>query len=152
MAARPESPHSDPRAAFFCWRKLRKEELDHELIWSCTSIGAALFGLVWLKSGRPLPQCTFHAVTGWPCPTCGTTRATLKLLQGDLAAAFALNPLYFMGLAALAAFNLYAVIVLAGRLPRLRVGALPPGTGQLLRWGALALLFANWAWLIYWGV
>ena len=55
-------------------------------------------------------------------PNLRMTRATLKLLQGDLAAAFALNPLYLMGLAALAAFNIYAVIVLAGRLPRLRVG------------------------------
>lgn len=152
MAARTESPHSDQRAALFCWRRLRKEELDHELIWSCTSAGTVLLGFVWLKTGRPLPPCAFHAVTGWPCPTCGTTRATLKLLQGELAAAFALNPLYFMGLAAVAAFNVYAVVVLAGGLPRLRLGALPPGKGQLLRWGAIALILANWAWLVYWGV
>lgn len=111
-----------------------------------------MLGLVWLKTGRPLPPCTFHAVTGWPCPTCGTTRATLKLLQGDLLSAFALNPLYFLGLVALVIFNVYAVVVLTARLPRLRLGTLPPGSGQLLRWGAIALILVNWAWLIYWGV
>jgi hypothetical protein len=40
-----------------------------------------------------LPLCTFHALTGLYCPGCGATRAVHHLLHGDLAGAFAMNPL-----------------------------------------------------------
>lgn len=37
--------------------------------------------------------CPFRALTGWQCPLCGGTRMGDALLHGDLAAAFAANPL-----------------------------------------------------------
>lgn len=37
--------------------------------------------------------CPFRLVTGWDCPLCGGTRMGGALLHGDLAAAFAFNPL-----------------------------------------------------------
>ena len=37
--------------------------------------------------------CPFLALTGWQCPLCGGTRMGGALLHGDLAAAFAFNPL-----------------------------------------------------------
>lgn len=40
-----------------------------------------------------LPLCPLANLTGWPCPSCGLTRATLALLQGDVAGALALHPL-----------------------------------------------------------
>ncbi len=42
------------------------------------------------------PQCVFHALTGWQCPGCGTTRALHHLLHGDVAGAFRLNPMLFV--------------------------------------------------------
>jgi hypothetical protein len=42
---------------------------------------------------RWLPGCPLHALTGWHCPGCGTTRALHQLLHGHIAAAFGLNPL-----------------------------------------------------------
>lgn len=39
------------------------------------------------------PTCWFYATTGWECPGCGGLRATHHLLHGQLAAAWALNPL-----------------------------------------------------------
>lgn len=42
----------------------------------------------------PLPAgCLFHALTGYWCPLCGGTRATLAMLRGDWAAVPAWNPL-----------------------------------------------------------
>jgi Protein of unknown function (DUF2752) len=45
--------------------------------------------------------CPFRAITGWQCPLCGGTRLGNALLHGDLPAAFAYNPVVFLGLAAL---------------------------------------------------
>jgi hypothetical protein len=40
-----------------------------------------------------LPLCPLANLTGWPCPSCGLTRAALALLRGDVAGALALHPL-----------------------------------------------------------
>jgi len=39
------------------------------------------------------PRCLFHTLTGLECPGCGGLRAAHRLLHGDLAGAFHLNPL-----------------------------------------------------------
>jgi hypothetical protein len=49
------------------------------------------------------PPCVFRALTGLQCPGCGGTRAVYALLHGDVAAAWALNPMVFvLGVAAVA--------------------------------------------------
>lgn len=42
--------------------------------------------------------CPFLILTGWQCPFCGGTRMGGALLRGDLAAAFAFNPVALVGL------------------------------------------------------
>jgi len=42
---------------------------------------------------RFYPRCLFYSVTGLQCPGCGGLRAAHRLLHGDLAAAWKLNPL-----------------------------------------------------------
>jgi hypothetical protein len=39
------------------------------------------------------PRCAFNSLTGLLCPGCGGLRAMHQLLHGNLAAAWALNPL-----------------------------------------------------------
>jgi len=39
------------------------------------------------------PPCPVHYLTGWYCPGCGSLRAIHQLLQGNLRAAWAMNPL-----------------------------------------------------------
>lgn len=41
----------------------------------------------------PLPRCTFRALTGLPCLSCGTTRCLTALSHFDLMLAFHFNPL-----------------------------------------------------------
>ena len=50
------------------------------------------------------PVCTFHRVTGWQCPGCGSLRAVHNLLHGHLATAFQFNPLLVLSLPALGWF------------------------------------------------
>ena len=99
---------------------------------------------------RLLPACVFHAVTGLPCPGCGTTRAALALLGGDPLAAFGFNPLATLAALAGCACALVAPLWLAagGAVPRLAaapVGGLPRRGARLVVVSALA---AQWAWLV----
>jgi hypothetical protein len=55
-------------------------------------------GLVLLRIYNPatstlFPPCPLHYLTGWYCPGCGSLRAIHQLLQGNLQAAWAMNPL-----------------------------------------------------------
>ncbi|MBI2805663.1 MAG: DUF2752 domain-containing protein [Planctomycetes bacterium] len=42
------------------------------------------------------PPCWFYWLTGLHCPGCGATRCVHSLLHGDLAQAFAWNPLFVL--------------------------------------------------------
>lgn len=44
-------------------------------------------------AGSPFPPCMFRAFTGLYCVGCGLTRALHALVHGDVAGAFAMNPL-----------------------------------------------------------
>lgn len=41
--------------------------------------------------------CVFKNVTGFACPSCGSSRSLLALLHGDLTQALLINPLGFLG-------------------------------------------------------
>jgi hypothetical protein len=69
---------------------------------SATCISAAAVAAVVLYRFDPsavhfYPVCPFHALTGLQCPGCGTTRALHHLLHGDVAGAFRLNAMLFVG-------------------------------------------------------
>jgi len=98
---------------------------------------------------RLLPACVFHAVTGLPCPGCGTTRAALALLAGDPFAALGFNPLATLAAFAGCAFALVAPLWLAagGAVPHLAsapAGGLPRGARLVV----VSALAAQWAWLV----
>jgi hypothetical protein len=98
-----------------------------------------------------LRVCLFRRLTGWPCLTCGSTRAVAALAAGHVREALALQPLAVVGGAAAAlAFAAYTwCLFVARRALSVRVGA---RTGLALA-AALALLAAlNWAYLVSRGV
>jgi hypothetical protein len=90
--------------------------------------------------------CYFKAVTGWPCMTCGGTRATWLLLSLDPAGALAMNPLATIGVVTVAAWAL-ADLALLPRGSALRLRLSPRAANAVRVGGALALL-VNWAYLI----
>ena len=55
--------------------------------------GVLLLNHLDVAAGQPVLICRFRAWTGLPCPTCGSTRAALELLQGNFRGAFQQNPL-----------------------------------------------------------
>lgn len=60
---------------------------------------AAIVGVWLLRTYDPntphniFPPCMFKAITGFYCIGCGLTRALHALVHGDIAGAFAMNPL-----------------------------------------------------------
>jgi hypothetical protein len=111
-------------------------------------VASAVLGVVWLTLGLPWPRCTFLAVTGWPCFTCGATRAAVAFLHGDFGAAWLFNPLVFVGLCGLVAYDVYALVVLLARAPRLRVALTRPRAGRAVALAAVMVALVNWAYLL----
>lgn len=94
-----------------------------------------------------LPACPVKSLTGWPCPSCGATRAALALTRFDLGAACAANPLAAAGLVLLVAGGLVALpLAWAGRLP-----AEPRTLPASVRGALLAAVAANWLYLVWAG-
>jgi hypothetical protein len=130
------------------WRRLSANEPDHELIWLAVSVVVLAGGATWLALSLPWPQCPFLAITGLPCVTCGATRSTIAFLHGDFLSALRWNPLAFVALSGLIAFDLYAAIVLVGRMPRLRTVGWSVGEKNAVRIAAISLLALNWIYLL----
>ncbi len=91
-------------------------------------------------------QCTFMALTGLPCASCGMTHAFVSLAHGDGAGAWRASPL---GALLAGGAWLYAVLDLL----RLAAGrpwpALSVGTWRVMAIGAVGAAAANWAWMLW---
>lgn len=91
-----------------------------------------------------LPRCPLKALTGIPCPGCGSGRASLALARLDLPAAFASNPLFTVAALAFVAGGVVAIgLAISGRGVPEPPRELPVALRVVL---ALAVV-ANWAWL-----
>ena len=95
--------------------------------------------------------CVFRRVTGYPCLTCGSTRAAAALVSGHFAEAVRTQPLAVAaGMAAALALAVYAwLFIVRRRVFRVRLSS------QEWKWlGAAALLLAvlNWVYLLRHGL
>ena len=130
------------------WRKPALQEIDHELLWLTVSLGAGCALAAWFAMRLPTPQCVFHSLTGFPCVTCGATRAAIQFLHGHFSAAVVFNPLAFAAFCGLIIFDLYALAVLTTRAPRLRFVHFSRAEKNLARAIAILLLAGNWLYLL----
>jgi Protein of unknown function (DUF2752) len=129
-------------------RHLAPGEIDHEGIWLTVSLVALGLAAAWLTVGLPWPRCAFHEMTGLPCVTCGMTRCAIQFFHGHFLAALKWNPLVFMALCSLTAFDLYAFAMLTTRGPRLRI-CFDTQTGRaLVRIAVVSALVLNWIYLL----
>src|ERR1044072_1264130 len=129
-------------------RPLAPKEFDHELIWLVVSIVALVAGRSWLWLGLAWPRCPFLAMTGFPCLTCGATRCAIALGHGHISDAWHWNPLALAALGGVVLFDVYAAIVLIGRLPRLRLVDWTRREKKVFRVTVIALLAVNWFYLL----
>lgn len=115
--------------------------------------GAVAAALVALSSLAPhvaeaAPACLLKTLTGLPCPTCGATRAALALARFDPAAAFAVSPLAAAVWILLIAGGLAAGLA---SLARIEIPGPPSDLSRPVRWALVAVVVANWIYLILTG-
>lgn len=107
--------------------------------------GVAAVGLLHLDR-LPFPVCYLKALSGLPCPTCGSTRAMAHLFMLDLRGALAMNPLTTVVALGFVLWGLADLLLLArGRALRLQVS---PAAARLLRVVAVVVVLANWVYLV----
>ena len=129
-------------------RSLRPAELDYEAWFLPATLLTACAAWFWLRAGLPWPKCWLRHSIGIPCPTCGSTRTALCLVQGHFGAAFQINPLAALTFVGVLVYDVYAGCVLALRLPRWRLAPIPSNVKQALSILFVAIVIVNWAYLI----
>jgi hypothetical protein len=126
-------------------RTPNREERQLAWLWGVTAVCSLLLRSVWLELAPLVPPCPFRAITGIPCPTCGTTHAALALLNGRFAKALAFNPLATVAGVAFVLGGLVAPVWATLRLP---VPEVPNPLPTWMRIAIVAVLLAGWAYLI----
>jgi hypothetical protein len=88
--------------------------------------------------------CLFHRMTGYSCPTCGTTRGLLALAHGSWREGFLWNPITMAG-------AMLGSVAVLGRVVTARTleFQFTAREKRIVLFLGLALLGLNWAWLLY---
>ena len=115
------------------------------LLWGGVAVSTIALRPVLLPLAVLLPGCALHAWTGYPCPTCGATRAALSLANGHPVAALGANPLLAAGGIAFLLGGIATPIwtLLGGPIP-----VLPQPLPISWRVGIVVAIAMNWAYLV----
>jgi hypothetical protein len=122
-----------------------REERQLAMLWIAAVASSLILRPFWIALAPHLRPCTLRTMTGVPCPTCGTTRSALAMLDGDLLTAFLVNPLATLAGSVFVVGGLAAVVWLILRLPIVSLGL------KWNRWWTMAVVgvvAVNWVYLI----
>jgi len=123
----------------------RPAELIH-MVWGPIAVLFILTAGFFKNIAPRLPNCIFHEITGFPCPTCGGTRSLIALSQFDLVSSFMYNPLVPLFAVGLIVFSLLFFI---GAFTKKSLSVRLTGRGKrIIRYSAFALIAFNWLFLI----
>jgi hypothetical protein len=131
------------------WRTPSRDDRTVAWYWAlCAALTIAASPLAPIAA-RFAPSCLWHAWTGLPCPTCGATRAVVRLSHLDWGGALEFNPLVTLAVVGFVIGGLLAPawVGLGGRVP---APASRPRPAILAV--VLVALAANWVWLVAAGV
>ena len=102
-----------------------------------------------IESEVSLSFCPIKSATGWPCPSCGSTRAALELYTGAPLKSLMINPLGTISMAAIWFLFILALCdLVAGKYQLNRmIENFEKWASQPLVWRWLmAVILLNWIW------
>ena len=114
------------------------------LYWGAVAAVSILAAPLIPEASAWLPPCLFRRLAGFPCPTCGATRAAIALVRLDPMAAWVSNPLVTLTYVAFLAGGLIAGIAAAAGHPFPEPRRFSPAF-RAAAWSAAAL---NWIWVL----
>ena len=130
---------------------MKKNQL-HILLMSLSLVGYAWLGWNVSEEAATPAACIFKAVTHLPCPSCGTTRALVVLMRGDIEASLLINPFGLLLALALVIVPLWIVAdALRRRDSLFRFYVEAERSLSESKWisvPALAVVVLNWCWNI----
>jgi hypothetical protein len=126
-------------------RKKHSGEIEFGIIFGSLAI-MALFAARYLPLTDMMPSCLFKTFTGFPCPTCGTTRSLVHLAKGDLQGSLFMNPAFALSMILTLLWFLYNTIIVLFDTSRFTLSLTRPEF-DAVRVAALALLLLNWYYL-----
>lgn len=118
---------------------------------------AVLSGYLWLgieyysrkKTAGGNSLCVVKNITGYPCPSCGSTRSVFELIQGNWQEAAVLNPFGYIMLIILILIPFWLLNDLSFKKPTL-FAAYQRAENTIKQRGIafplIALVLANWVW------
>jgi hypothetical protein len=126
-------------------RKKHPGEIEFGIIFGSLAI-MALVAARYLPLMDIMPSCQFKAFTGFPCPTCGTTRSLVDLAKGDLQGSLLMNPVLALGMILAIVWFFYNSIIVLFNTSRFALSLSRPES-DAVRVAALAFLLLNWYYL-----
>lgn len=126
--------------------KRKPGDIEFGIIYGSLAV-VALFAARFLPVLNLAPACSFRALTGLPCPTCGSTRSLVQFAEGNLLSAFAMNPLAFSAFLLAILWLVYGTITLLFDLPRITLSLAETEKKRFHIFCILAFI-ADWAYLL----
>jgi len=96
--------------------------------------------------------CLFHKITGLPCPSCGSTRSVLAILQGNFGEAWQFNPFGFLIIGLMIVVPLWILVDWIFRSDgffRFYLKTENLFKKKYIYIPAIALVLGNWIWNFY---
>ncbi len=126
----------------------------HGLLLALVAGSYGLLGYLYLRGngGISAELCPINRITGIPCPSCGTARSVLLMLEGNLPASFMTNPLGYLAMFLLISIPVWVALdVLMKKNSLYRFFRKAEAFLKQNVWLAallILLIIANWIWNI----
>ena len=125
--------------------------VDHELVWGLIGL-LAILAAVFVPLDRIMAdvgyECGFRRLTGYPCPSCGATRAWILVAALRFREAFRLSPLAALLFLGIVLYVPYALGTLVLRTRRVRITGVSRKGWRRVVLVLAALVMINWAYMI----